>query len=85
LDELKRRIDQSRSYIESIPPDQINGAENRQIEQSVRGTARMLTGKAYLSGFVLPNLYFHSTAAYAILRHCGVELGKLDFLGSIDC
>jgi hypothetical protein len=42
-----------------------------------------MQGDDYLSHFVLPNVYFHLTAAYAILRHCGVELGKTDFLGGI--
>jgi hypothetical protein len=44
----------------------------------------MRTGLAYLTDFVLPNVYFHVTIAYAILRHNGVEIGKKDFLGSID-
>ena len=40
-----------------------------------------LKGAEYLIGFALPNFYFHATTAYDILRHCGVELGKRDFLG----
>jgi hypothetical protein len=42
-----------------------------------------MKGDDYLNHFVLPNFYFHTTAAYAILRHCGVEIGKRDFLGEI--
>jgi uncharacterized protein len=45
-------------------------------------TGRMQGGD-YLNHYVLPNFYFHVTAAYAILRHCGVEIGKRDFLGAI--
>ena len=42
-----------------------------------------MKGDDYLTHFVLPNFYFHCTAAYAILRHCGVDVGKQDFLGAI--
>jgi hypothetical protein len=42
-----------------------------------------MRGDDYLNHFVLPNVYFHLAAAYAILRHCGVEIGKQDFLGAI--
>jgi len=42
-----------------------------------------MKGDDYLNHFMLPNFYFHCTAAYAILRHCGVDVGKQDFLGAI--
>ena len=43
---------------------------------------RKFTGQGYLLNFALPNFYFHATTAYDILRHCGVEVGKRDFLGA---
>jgi hypothetical protein len=48
----------------------------------MRSGSMTFKGQQYLLGFALPNFYFHMTAAYAILRHCGVELGKRDFLGA---
>ena len=44
---------------------------------------RTFKGQPYLLQFVMPNFFFHSTAAYAILRHNGVELGKRDFMGQV--
>ena len=58
------------------------GAEGREIKRKIRGVERTFTGVDYLFQFALPNFYFHLTAAYAILRHNGIEIGKTDFLGS---
>ncbi|MBI3708422.1 MAG: DUF1993 family protein, partial [Proteobacteria bacterium] len=46
------------------------------------GQPRSFKGQPYLLNFAMPNFYFHVTATYAILRHCGVEIGKRDFLGA---
>jgi hypothetical protein len=82
--QLQDRIQRSLLYIDSIPAAQIDDSEERKIDQVVRGTPRVLSARLYLTGFVLPNIYFHSTVVYSLLRHCGVPLGKLDFLGSIE-
>jgi hypothetical protein len=80
--ELQERIARTRSYLETFRPGQIDGTEDKDITLTMRGTSVPFKGQQYLLGFALPNFYFHSSAAYAILRHCGVEIGKRDFLGA---
>ena len=80
--ELQERIKNTLRSIETFTADQIDGSEARQITLTVGGKDMTFTGQDYLFNFVLPNLFFHSTAAYLILRHNGVELGKADFLGA---
>lgn len=78
--ELKARVDRTIAYVKEFKPSQIDGSEDRDITIMVGGQPRQFKGEGYLATFALPNFYFHSTTAYAILRHCGVELGKRDFL-----
>jgi hypothetical protein len=79
--ELLARIDKTVAFINGFKAAQIDGTEDKAIVlNSPRGTMNF-TGQQYLLNFVLPNLYFHATTAYNILRHNGVELGKQDFLG----
>jgi uncharacterized protein len=81
LDELKARIDKTLEFLRSVPPAKIDGSETKEITfPSGRDTTRTMQGEAYLKHLMLPNLFFHATMAYAILRHNGVELGKKDFL-----
>jgi uncharacterized protein len=82
--ELYARIDRTIEHVKSFTEKQFDGAETRSVVRKLRGEPRTFTGVSYLQRFVLPNLYFHATTAYAILRHNGVEVGKLDFLGSLD-
>jgi hypothetical protein len=82
FDELKARIAKTVEFVKSIKPAQIDGSEEKDISFPVGGKPMNFKGQAYLVGFALPNFYFHLTAAYAILRHNGVELGKRDFIGS---
>jgi len=70
--------------LKSLTEKQLDGAESRPITRKVRGEARTFTGVGYLQKYVLPNLFFHATTAYAILRHNGVELGKADFIGPLE-
>ncbi len=82
LDELRARIRKTIDYVQSIPAEQIDGSEEREILLPTRaGEPMRFTGEAYLKHFVLPNLYFHTTTTYALLRHAGVEIGKRDYLG----
>ena len=81
--ELQARITKTLAFIDSVTPEQLEGAENRDITITVRKLDLHFTGQAYLFDWVLPNVYFHVTTAYNILRHNGVELGKPDFLGSL--
>lgn len=80
--ELQERIGKTVRFIEGLSPRQIDGSEEKPITIQMRDGALSFTGQDYLLNFVLPNLYFHVTAAYLILRHNGVELGKKDFLGA---
>lgn len=82
--ELLARIDKTIALLESFKPDQIDGTEDKTILLPRHDRTSTFTGLAYLTDFVLPNVYFHVTTAYAILRHNGVEIGKKDFLGNID-
>ncbi|QWF70544.1 DUF1993 domain-containing protein [Methylomonas paludis] len=80
--ELQARIAKTIAFIQTVSAEQIEGSEQKPI--TVRTPSRELNflGQPYLLNYVLPNLYFHVTTAYAILRHNGVEIGKADFLGS---
>ncbi len=81
LSALRARLEKTIAYLSSIKPEQINGSELKAIELKMPNNVLHFTGIDYVNYFVLPNVYFHITTAYAILRHNGVELGKLDFLG----
>ncbi len=81
--ELQTRLDRTAEFIRTLAPEQIDGSEARQIVIKVAGREMRFQGQPYLLQFMLPNLYFHTTAAYAILRHNGVEIGKRDFMGSV--
>jgi len=81
--ELQQRIAKVVAFIESVPAERIDGSEERKIVLSLRGQEVTFNGLQYLTGFALPNFYFHVVTAYDILRHNGVELGKRDFLGTV--
>ena len=82
--ELKARIAKTVAFVKSLDTKNIDESADREITfplgPSIKGHMR---GVDYLNHFVLPNFYFHVTTAYDILRHCGVEIGKRDFLGAI--
>ena len=79
--ELKERIAKTIAFIESVPAEKLIGTEAREITFPVgREATRTLSAEVYLTHWMLPNLFFHVTTAYAILRHNGVEIGKGDFL-----
>ena len=81
FEELDARLQKTIDYLKEFKPQQIDGSEERPITLKMRVGPIEFTGLSYLLGFVLPNFYFHVTTAYDILRHNGVELGKLDYLG----
>ena len=80
--ELQARIAKTIDFMKSLKAEQIDGSEERTIVLKLRQEMQF-KGQAYLLGFALPNFYFHTTTAYAILRHNGLDIGKGDFLGSI--
>jgi len=79
--ELQERIAKTIGFVQSVSQAQIEGSEARTITHKLRGQEVSFPGPVFLTNFVLPNLYFHVTTAYLILRHNGVELGKPDYLG----
>ena len=83
FEELKARLAKTIAFISSFKPEQIEGAESRTIVVKTGGQERTFQGDAYLTTFVIPHVFFHVTTAYAILRHCGVEIGKKDFIGAL--
>jgi len=84
IDQLKDRITRTLAYVKTLDAKQMDGAGDREITFPLGPTNKgHMKGADYLNHFVLPNFYFHMTAAYAILRHCGVDIGKRDFLGGI--
>ena len=68
-------------FLKTLKPEQIDGSEARTVTWKTRTSERSMQGQPYLLNHVLPNVFFHCTTAYDILRHNGVELGKQDCLG----
>jgi uncharacterized protein len=79
--ELVARVRKTISYLETLKPEQFEGSEDRTVTWQTRSSTKTMQGMPYLQNHLLPNLYFHIATTYNILRHSGVELGKMDFLG----
>ena len=82
LPEVKARIEMTIGYLNSFKADDFKGAEERKISQP-RWEGKYLTGFEFATQHAIPNMYFHVTTAYAILRHNGVPVGKKDYLGEM--
>ncbi|RAK60163.1 DUF1993 domain-containing protein [Phenylobacterium hankyongense] len=80
--ELQERLAKTIAFLNSVPADKIDGSEDRTITLKVGGKDLNFPGSAFLLNFATPNFYFHVTATYLILRHNGVQLGKMDYLGA---
>ena len=79
---LVARIDRALEVVQSFDAAKIDGSETRPVSFMTRTNGEMkFDGQGYLLGFVVPNLYFHSTVTYALLREAGVPLGKTDYIG----
>ena len=84
IEQLKARLTRTVDFLKTLDPKQIDASAGREITFPLGPNNKgQMKGDDYLNHFVLPNFYFHLTAAYTILRQCGVELGKRDFLGAI--
>jgi uncharacterized protein len=81
LEQVYSRIDRALEYINTFKPEQIDGSEGRTIVLKTRTGEMTFEGQTYLLHFLIPNLFFHCTTAYNILREAGTEIGKLDFIG----
>ena len=81
LEDFRTRIRRTLDYVQSYSAAQIDGSDTREVVLAMRTGEVRMNGEDYLKNFVLPNVYFHATTVYALLRSAGVELGKKDFLG----
>lgn len=81
--ELQARLAKTIDYLNGFTAAQIDGSEDKVITLPSRHGTRTFNGQGYLLDFVLPNVYFHVTTAYNLLRHGGVEIGKQDYIGAI--
>jgi hypothetical protein len=80
--ELQARIKQTIDFLQTFKPEQFEGSEARSVTIPSGNGDLKFTGQEFLFGFVLPNFFFHITTAHAILRHNGVPIGKMDYLGA---
>ncbi len=81
--ELKARIAKTIAFVKTLDAKSIDDSADREITFPLGPNKGHMKGAAYLNHFAVPNFYFHVTTAYDILRHCGVEIGKRDFIGAI--
>jgi uncharacterized protein len=84
IDEMRARIRKTVAFAESVEEAQYAGASERKVSMSWAPAGKVLGGQHYLLQMMVPNTDFHITTAYAILRHNGVDIGKMDFLGPIS-
>ena len=81
--QFKERIAKAIAFLKDIKQSEVDGSENKEIKfTQPNGQVRDFTGMSLLLGRSLPNFYFHATTAYDIVRQCGVEIGKRDFMGT---
>lgn len=80
--ELQNRIEKTIQFLQTIHASQLDGKEELKISYHQHGRDRNFVGLPYLLNWILPNLFFHITTTYAILRHNGIEIGKKDYLGN---
>lgn len=84
LQALADRVRRSIEFVQSFEPKQLEGSGEREIVHPQRsGDPLRFSGESFLQRWALPNVYFHTTMTYALLRHAGVELGKADYLGAL--
>ncbi|MGK4001572.1 DUF1993 domain-containing protein [Sorangium sp. So ce1036] len=82
VDEVRARLDKTIAFLKTIEPAQLEGADARTVTLPF-APGKGIKGIDFLVKLALPNFYFHATTAYAILRHNGVDVGKVDFLGEL--
>lgn len=84
LGQLRARLAKTVAYLKTLDANAVDAAADREIIFPLGGgKTGLMKGDDYLNHFVLPNYYFHLTAAYALLRHAGLQIGKRDFIGTI--
>lgn len=81
LAQLQERIAKTLAWLDTVPADAFDGREAQDVTFPIgKDATRTLPAEAYLKHWVIPNVYFHATTVYALLRQAGVDLGKVDFL-----
>lgn len=80
--ELRERVSKARNFLAAVAPEAFEGSDAREVTIAPGGTKTVLRGDEYVLTFALPNFFFHVATAHAILRHKGVSVGKMDYLGS---
>jgi hypothetical protein len=80
-DELLARIAKTQDFLATVDRTLIDGQEERQVTIKAREGEAYFTAQRYLLQFALPNFFFHVTTAYDVLRHEGMPIGKMDYLG----
>jgi hypothetical protein len=81
--ELKARIAKTIAFLKTLDAKKIDASADREIIFPFGRRKGHMKGADYLNHFALPNFFFHVATAHDILRHCGVEIGKVDYLGAI--
>ena len=81
LPQLIERAKKTVAYLQTLKAEQIDGSEGRTVSWKTRTATKEMQGQPYLLHHVIPNVFFHVTTTYNILRHNGIEIGKQDFLG----
>jgi hypothetical protein len=84
IDEVRARIRKTVAFAESVKEAQYAGASARKVNMSWAPAGKVLDGEDYLLQMTIPNTFFHVAMAYAVLRHNGVDIGKMDFLGPVN-
>jgi len=79
--ELKARVAKTIDYLKTVPAEALAGAEDREITIKLPTREIKMSGRDFATAFAMPNFYFYLTTAYDLLRHKGIEIGKLDYLG----
>lgn len=80
--DMQERLEKTISFLKSLDAHKIEGSEDKQVVVKMKNGDLTFNGRDYLFNFAIPNVFFHVTTAYGILRHKGVPLGKKDFLGA---
>lgn len=81
--DLKARIASTLDYLASIPREAVDGQEQKEVVLTFPGGEMKFLGQQYVTGFAIPNFYFHLTTAYDLLRGAGVPIGKRDYMGGV--
>jgi hypothetical protein len=81
IEQLRKRIARTIDFVQSVPASALEGSETRDVKVPAGERTLDFKGLDFLQRWAIPNVFFHVTTAYNILRHNGVDVGKRDFIG----